>query len=107
MKFIITEEQKQKIAVLRRFNADWEWIIEIVKEGMDLDDPCDFRNEEIYLKRVCSDSANTYLFNYLDDWQNETFQTLSLFIQDLIRKRMGDDIIEYYIDIKEDGCDPN
>jgi hypothetical protein len=102
MKYIITEKQEERIKVLRRLQQDWSWIREIVDEGTDIDDPCDFKNEEIYLNRVCRDSANTYLYYYMDNWQTETFKTLSLFIQDLIKTKMGDEIIDYYIENKEE-----
>jgi hypothetical protein len=106
MKYIITEKQEERIKVLRRTEEDWLWIQQIVDEGIDIDDPCDFNNKEIYLNRVCVDSANTYLYNYLDYVHDETFKILSSFIQDLIKKRMGRDIIKYWEEKREE-CDEN
>ena len=102
----ITESEKERLQVLRRVNGeDWIWIRDIVDEGTDLYDPCQFETEEKYLESVSKNSANTYLHYYLNDWKTELFSTLSLYIQNLIKKKMGNDIIEYYTYKKEDdGC---
>ena len=49
MKYIITESQKERIQILRRLDVDWKWITEIVDEGLDYYEPCDFKTKEIYL----------------------------------------------------------
>jgi hypothetical protein len=102
MKYIITESQKERIQILRRLDVDWKWITEIVDEGLDYYEPCDFKTKEIYLERLAADSAQTYLLSYLDDWTSETFKVLKDHITFLIKKRMKDDIDEYYEDIKPD-----
>ena len=102
MKYIITESQSVLLQVLRRLDTDWPLIQEIVDEGVDLDDPCDFRDEETYLLRVRNDSAKTYLFHYFDKVTDEGYSKLFNYIRGLIYERMGDDIIEYYQEKKED-----
>lgn len=102
MKYIITEEQNKVMHVLRRLDTDWPLIQEIVDEGVDNDDPCDFRDEETYLLRVRNDSAKTYLFHYFDKVTERGYSALFDVIGELIVERMGKDIIEYYIDKKED-----
>ncbi len=103
MKYIITESQERIIQILRRAtSADWPLIQEMVDEGLDLDDPCDFRDEESYLHRVINDSTKTYLFHYFDKVTDEGYSTLFGYIRKLIYERMGDDIIEYFQEKKED-----
>jgi len=105
MKYIITESQKDRVQVLRRTEEDWGWIRDIVNEGLDMYYPCDFKNEKQYLERVSVDSANTYLYNYLDDWRSETFSQLSEYITSLIKERMSNEIVEFYQYRREDECD--
>lgn len=104
MKYIITEEQNTILTILRRIHdEDWYWIQEIVDEGTDMDNPCDFKTEEIYLERLCADSARTYLYNYYTtESEVGSYKRLMDYLISLIKKRMGDDIIEYYNDKKED-----
>lgn len=106
MKYIINENQSKKheliIKLLRRTNEDWPLIEQIVEEGTDIDDPCDFINEHLYLKRICVDSARTYLFHYIDESFGEQFKILLNFYTEFIRKKLGTDIVEYYHEKKED-----
>ena len=103
MKYIITESQNKVMQILRRVtSSDWILIQEIVDEGVDLDDPCDFRDEESYLERVINDSTRTYLFHYYDNERERGYSELFIFVKDLIVKMMGDDVLEYYNEKKED-----
>ena len=103
MKYIITESQNIRLQVLRRINdTDWNWILEIVDEGMDIDNPCDFSTLDFYLKTVSEDSANTYLFNYFINHNDDDFKIIFKYICELIIVRLGDYIKEYYFDKKED-----
>jgi hypothetical protein len=106
MKYIITESQKERLQVLRRANdEDWLWIKEIVDEGTDIYNPCDYGNEEDYLNSVSLSSAQTYLFSYFINGRSESFLKLTDYIKSLIIKRMGNDIIEYYTNkIEDDEC---
>jgi hypothetical protein len=103
MKIIITEEQVNKLRILRRIDQDWNWINQIVEEGLDIDDPCDFKNEGEYLDRISKDSARTYLYNFMEYSEGtEIFETFVWFLSELIERRLGDAIIEYYEDKKPD-----
>jgi len=103
MKYVITETQAEKIKILRRiYSEDWEWIIEIVEELIDLYNPCNYESKEDYMDSVSRNSANIYLPNYLDDWKSETFSQLSEYITSLIKQRMGDDIMNHYEDLIND-----
>ena len=103
MKYIITEAQNTKLYIIRRIYQDWKWITEIVEEGLDIDNPCDFKNEEIYFRRVSKDSAKTYLYNFMDYSEGkEVFEILVFYLTDLIENKLGPKIVEYYQDIKPD-----
>jgi len=88
--------------MLRRTRQDWPLIQEMVDEGTDMDDPCDFKNEYLYLKRICVDSARTYLFHYIDESYGESFDNLLHYYTELIKEKMGNEILEYYHEKKED-----
>lgn len=96
MKIIITETQKEKIQVLRRIDSDWKWIIEIVDEGLELDDPLHFRNLDDYVIKVTNDSSQTYLLNYIDDWKGETFEFLKNYVAELIEEKLYLRIKKHY-----------
>lgn len=98
--------QKERLRVLRRANdEDWIWIRDIVDEGTDIYNPCDYGNGEDYLNSVSLSSAQTYLLYYFDNGRSESFLRLTNYIKSLIIKRMGDDIIEYYTNkIEDDEC---
>lgn len=101
MKYIITEERETRLQILRRFNStDWSWITEIVDEGVGMYNPCNFQSEAEWLNEISKSSAETYLLNYINDWKSKLFSTLSKYIILLIKKRMGEDIIDYYNDMK-------
>ena len=105
MKIIITETQNRRLQVLRRItSADWDLILEIVDEGLDNDDPCDFRNYESYLKRILHDSSRTYLNHYFleEEEKSEDYKILFEYLCHLIYVRLWEDIKTYYEDKKED-----
>ena len=105
MKYIITESQKEIIQVLRRTQEDWEWIKEIVEEGIDIFNPCDYSDGESYVNKLSVDAANTYLYNYLDNWKTKEFSQLSDYISSLIRERLSGFILDYYKSFVSDECD--
>lgn len=102
MKFIITEHQEAALKILRRLDEDWPLLRDIVDEGVDIDDPCDFRDVDSFLRRIVTDSAHTYLLHYYDDIRGEKFAEMLIFIGNLIKERLGEEIIEYYNEKKED-----
>jgi hypothetical protein len=104
MKYIITESQKEIIQVLRRTQEDWEWIKDIVEEGLDMYNPCDYSDGESYVNKLSVDGANTYLYNYLN-WQDKEFQELSEYISSLIREKLSGFILDYYQFFKSEECD--
>lgn len=102
MKFIITESQEILLHILRRTRDDLGWIKEIVDEGTDLYNPCEIKTEDEYLELVSTSSAETYLLNFFDNWQSELFSNLFLYIKNIIKEKMGKDVIEYYRYKRED-----
>lgn len=102
MKFIITESQEILLHILRRTREDLELIREIVDEGTDLYDPCEIKTEDEYLELVLTSSAETYLLNFFNNWQSELFSNLFLYIKNIIKEKMGKDVIEYYRYKRED-----
>ncbi len=100
MKYIITEAQRNKLYILRRVTSDWKWIGQIVKEGMDIYDPCDHTGVDGFLEEVIESSARSYLFHFLDDWKTDEFKTLMKFMEKQIYERYGNEIREYYDDYK-------
>ena len=66
MKYIISEHQKKVVHVLRRVEEDFDWIWDIVDEGVDMD-LCQIDDFDEYFKQVVNGSAMTYLFNYFDN----------------------------------------
>jgi hypothetical protein len=104
MKIIITESQEIMLQILRRTRDDLVWIREIVDEGTDLYYPCQFKTEDEYLEVVSTTSAETYLLNFFNDWQDKLFAPLCLYIKNIIKKKMGKDVKEYYRYTIEDEC---
>ena len=99
MKYIITETQAQRIKILRRINGeDWEIIRDIVYDGFDEDDPCNYDNKEDYLNSISRGSATVYIFTYLDekDYGTEIFTYFKELITKLINEKLGEEIIDYY-----------
>lgn len=97
MRNILTEESDNKIYFLRRFQNDWKWIEEIVKEGMDLNDPCHY-SEKGYIEEVIEGSVHTYLFNYFYSWKSEDFKRLTKFLSPIVYQKFGKMILDYYTD---------
>jgi hypothetical protein len=104
MKIIITESQEIRLHILRRTKEDLPWIQEIVDEGTDLYYPCQYKTADEYLEMVSTTSAETYLLNFFDDWKDKLFAPLSLYIKNIIKEKMGKDVIEYYRYTIEDEC---
>lgn len=102
MKYIITENQNKKLSILRRLNQDEALITEIVREGIDMDDPCDFKTLEKYKHRIFSDSARTYLFHYLDVENDEIYNSLLKFMLLYLEKNYYIDVVANWEDKKED-----
>jgi hypothetical protein len=105
MKYVITEEQNIRVQVLRRLEEDWPLIREIVDEGTDIYDPCDFKDKYLYLDRVAIDSARTWLYHYYyvaDESREDTeFSIMLRFVTSYIKEKMGRDIRGYYEDNTE------
>lgn len=106
MKYIITESQykdnEKIINLLRRTKEDWPLIDEIIEEGLDMDDPCDFRDDEHYLRRICMDSARTYIYHYIDESYGKSFNTLLQYFTKMFRDKFGRYILDFYYEKQED-----
>jgi len=102
MKIIITESQEIMLQILRRTKQDLPWIQEIVDEGTDLYNPCQFKTADEYLEVLSKSSAETYLLNFLNEWKTLLFLKLSLYIKNIIKKEMGKGVKEYYKYVREE-----
>ena len=101
MKYIITEEQSNIIRVLRRIDQDYDWIKEIVDEGMEMF-LCEYDSLNDFYELLCRDSAFTYLLNYFDNEHQEGFLKLKEYIASYIKENFKEMIVKYWEDNKED-----
>jgi RNAse (barnase) inhibitor barstar len=102
MKIIISESQKKKISVIRRFNSDFDAIWDIVDEGIDMY-LCRFDDFDSYYEYVCENSAMTYLFHYFDSVEEEGYLELEKYITKFIKKEFSNRIREIWVD-NRDNC---
>ena len=101
MKYIISEHQKKVIHVLRRVEEDFNWIRDIVDEGVDMD-LCQIDDFDEYFKQVVNGSAMTYLFNYFDNHLEEGYKEMEKYMIDYIKKNFTRRITHHWKDNKED-----
>lgn len=101
MKYIITEEQKNILRVLRRTEQDYDLIREIVAEGMEMF-LCDYDSFNDFYEYICRGCAMTYLFNYFDNPRQEGFMKMEEYIIDYINQNFKKKIAKYWSENKED-----
>ena len=88
--------------ILRRVDEDWTLIIEIVDEGVDAYNPCDFKDGKLYVRMIAKDSTYTYLLNF-DTIENPyEYDVVYDFYYKLILERMGKGIMEYWTETRID-----
>lgn len=100
MKYIITERQKEINYILRRWENDWKWIEEIVDEGKEIFDICDYPGARSYMVAVIENSTVTYLLNYFDNQKTDEFKTLFKFFLPKVYQKFGEKVRDYYLENK-------
>jgi len=103
-KHIITERMNDKTYFLRRFHNDWRWITDIIDEGKDLFDICDYPGARSYMIAVIENSTVTYLYNYFDNEKTDEFKMLLEFLLPKVYKKFGEMVRDYYLENKFE-CD--
>jgi hypothetical protein len=101
MKYIITEEQDNVLRARRRIAQDYDWIREIVDEGMEMF-VCEYDSLNDFYELLCRDSAFTYLLNYFDNEHQEGFLKLKEYITSYIKENFKEMIVKYWEDNRED-----
>jgi hypothetical protein len=106
MKFILTESQEKLLNLRRRILSDeyLDHLYEIVIEGFDYSDPCEFDSFGEYLDEIISGSEQTFLNSYVEmsDYDKNTQNYLHVYVSDLIREKYFLRIEEEYL---ETECD--
>ena len=100
MKYIITEEQNNVLHARRRINQDYDWIREIVAEGMEMY-LCDYDSFNDFYEFLCRGSAMTYLFKYFDSPRQEGFMKMEDYMTDYIKENFKETIDKYWDDNRE------
>ena len=100
MKYLITEEQNNILRVLRRGVQDYNYIKEIVVEGLDIF-ICQFDTFNDYYEFLCNDSAMTYLVRYFDGQHQEGYSKMVEYIMSYIKENFEEMIVMYWDDNRE------
>jgi hypothetical protein len=102
MKIIITESQSQILWLRRRLGDPEinELLKDIVIEGFDYTDPCDYNSYSSYETNIVNDSTITFINSYFDEVYEESFDTAPLeeFIRKVILSKHRDRIQRQYRD---------
>ena len=102
MKIIITESQSQILWLRRRLDDPEinELLTDIVIEGFDYTDPCDYDTYSSYEINIVNDSAITFINSYIDEAYEESFDTAPLeeFVAKIILSKHRDRIQRQYRD---------
>ena len=103
MKYIITESQSEYLNLMRRWGSEdhKELISDIVNEGLGHFEPCDYDDVETYISFVIENSANTFLYHWIDH-RHEKFNGLQQILIDEIYQNYYFSIYHYYYDNLED-----
>jgi len=109
MKFIITESQNNFLWLLRRLHDPEikDHLTEIVVEGLDLYNPCDYSLDE-YVNIIVEGSAETFILSYEDKFTDkENIDSLRQFIKEFIIDNYDTIISKHYDFIinEFDDCD--
>ena len=107
MKIIITESQKHLLWLMRRIEDD-EYLIyiwDLIKEGFDYTDACDYDSYGEYLKEVLGGSVTTFINTYdqlYKVWDGGSeYDEMFEFIYDFMKEKYGDKIKSHYISYRE------
>jgi hypothetical protein len=107
MSWVITENKNQIRKIIRRVEEDYYELEEVVIDGLNEDDPCDYDNKEDYLDSISKGSATVYIFKYVDEkyYGTESFVKIKEYIANLINERHSSEIIDHYVTSKK-YCKP-
>jgi len=102
MRIIITESQK-KILWLRRRLYDPEindLLKDIVIEGFDYSDPCNYGTYASYELNIANDSSITFINSYIELYGEESFDSTELekFVREIVISKHRDRIQREYRD---------
>jgi hypothetical protein len=110
MKIIITETQAQLISFLRRIESEEiiEQIEEIVVEGFDFSDPCNYETFESYLDDFLQSAAFTLINSYIfhNELSDEKLNQLMDYVMKKIKNRTSRRIKTHY-ELEKEYCDEN
>jgi len=88
MKIIITESQNKILWLRRRLGVPelMDTLKDIVIEGFDYTDPCDYETYSSYETNVANDSAITFINSYIELYGEEHFDSTELedFVRELV-----------------------
>ena len=86
MKFIITETQRDRIAVLRRYQQ----LKDLIRHQFPYYYPCDYDSLEMYMVAMKTEMFGTLTLDWFEDIDNDV-------IWDVVTDLYGDDIVNNYI----------
>lgn len=102
MRIIITESQSKILWLRRRLNDPEinDLLREIVIEGFDYTDPCDYGTYESYEVNIANDSAITFINSFIELYGEEYFDSnpLEKFVRELIINKYRTIILREYRD---------
>lgn len=100
MKIIITEEQMMSLR-LRRRGAELEKIGDMIEFQTEIQDPCDFEDEEDYAD-FCIGQALNFYYNdeELDDYEYPPEEMVD--VRDEVEEYLHKKFYDYLVDIYED-----
>jgi hypothetical protein len=102
MRIIITESQSKILWLRRRLNDPEinDLLTEIVIEGFDYTDPCDYGTYESYEFNIANDSAITFINSFIELYGEESFDSAPLekFVRELIINKYRTIILREYRD---------
>jgi hypothetical protein len=101
MKYIISEHQSEVYSFLRRVSSEVTLMKEIIKESLDLYDPCQYDFNE-FLYKILYSSTETLLFSYyeINFLSSETGKILINYVMNFMDDRFRNLIFDYYDDFE-------
>ena len=110
MKIIITEDQNKIIWLKRRIAQQHPLMRDIIVEGFDLTNVCDFnypRGDQDFLKDILGGSAGTFVnsFDELFNIGNRTFNILYDLSYRYMEEHYGHTILDYFYNNVQDLCE--
>jgi len=99
MKFIINESQRELHNLLRRWGSEdhEELMADIVHEGLNYINVCDFPTVESYSNAVIDSSAMTFLLHWIDN-KHEKYNSLFKIVKDKMDEDFYFSLYQHYHD---------